>query len=254
MCRWLSYLGRPIYLEDLIYKPDHSLIDQSLNAMEAKVPTNGDGFGIGWYTERDEPGLYREVLPAWNDLNLRSLSHQIASGLFFAHVRASTGTETIRSNCHPFAHKNWMFMHNGQIGEYARVRRALEALIPDEFYGYRAGTTDSEILFFLLMANGAGDDVATAIRRTLNQVEKVMWAAGITQPLRCTAALSDGDRLVALRYASDDKPPSLYFCRDGDRTIVVSEPIDSNDETWQAVPPNHYLEAVVGAEPLVEAV
>ncbi len=253
MCRWLSYMGVPIYLEDLIYKPDHSLIQQSLNAIEAKVPTNGDGFGIGWYTERDEPGLYREVLPAWNDLNLRSLSHQIRSGLFFAHVRASTGTETVRSNCHPFAYRNWLFMHNGQIGDYGRVRRTLETMIPDGFYDFRAGSTDSEVLFLLMMANGAEDDACGALRQTLTQVEEAMQSAAITLPLRCTAALSDGNRLIALRYASDDKPPSLYYCWEGDRTMVVSEPIDSNTAAWRAVPPNHLLEVTGGQEPSVWA-
>src|SRR3546814_4705843 len=67
MCRWLAYTGAPVFLDELICKPTHSLVEQSLCATEAKSPTNGDGFGIGWYGERPEPGLYREVLPAWND-------------------------------------------------------------------------------------------------------------------------------------------------------------------------------------------
>ena len=123
MCRWLTYTGRPVYLECLLYEPVNSLIQQSLHARKARVPTNGDGFGFGWYGEREVPGLYRETLPAWNDPNLKSLAHQISSRMFFAHVRASTGTATSRANCHPFAHGRWMFMHNGQIGGYEKVRR-----------------------------------------------------------------------------------------------------------------------------------
>src|SRR3546814_8953456 len=76
MCRWLAYTGAPVFLDELICKPTHSLVEQSLCATEAKSPTNGDGFGIGWYGERPEPGLYREVLPAWNDPNLRNLAYQ----------------------------------------------------------------------------------------------------------------------------------------------------------------------------------
>src|SRR5215207_3339612 len=55
---------------------------------EAKTGTNGDGFGLGWYGERPEPGLFRDIRPAWSDENLKSLSVQVRSPLFFAHVWA----------------------------------------------------------------------------------------------------------------------------------------------------------------------
>ena len=241
MCRWITYFGEPIYLEDLVYKPGHSLIEQSLHAEEAKVPTNGDGFGIGWYGERDVPGVYREVLPAWNDHNLQSLSRQIRAGLFFAHVRASTGTETIRPNCHPFSHDRWLFMHNGQIGGYRTLRRQLENLIPDEFYQHRRGTTDSELIFYMLLANGLDHDPVEAFSATIGQIENIMAAKKSRSPFRCTAALSDGQTVYTIRYASDDNPPSLYHSSGEDRCIVVSEPLDLPDCDWQPVPANHML-------------
>ena len=77
MCRWLSYSGAPIFLEKLLFEPEFSLIAQSLHARKAVVATNGDGFGVGWYGERPIPGLYRDILPAWADPNLKSLAHQI---------------------------------------------------------------------------------------------------------------------------------------------------------------------------------
>jgi predicted glutamine amidotransferase len=70
MCRLAAYLGEPLFLEELIAKPRHSLMHQSLRAEEAKVQTNGDGFGIGWYGDREEPGVYRDATPAWSDDNL----------------------------------------------------------------------------------------------------------------------------------------------------------------------------------------
>ena len=76
MCRWLAYNGPPIYLDAILFKPENSLIRQSLRALRSKSVTNGDGFGIGWYGTRREPGLFRDTLPAWNDENLRSLSEQ----------------------------------------------------------------------------------------------------------------------------------------------------------------------------------
>src|SRR5262245_2974712 len=144
MCRWIAYKGETIPLEQYVTAPAHSLIVQSVRALESTASTNGDGFGLGWYGEHPEPGLYREVRPAWSDENLRYLCRHIHSHLYFAHVRASTGTPITRPNCHPFACGRWMFMHNGVIGNWSRLRRKVEALIPDEVYGSRIGTTDSE--------------------------------------------------------------------------------------------------------------
>jgi len=241
MCRWLAYAGAPVYMESLVTQLSHSLIDQSQNAIEAKARINGDGFGLGWYDSRPEPGLFREVLPAWNDSNLRSLAAQIRSPLFFAHVRASTGTESIRPNCHPFAYGRWLFMHNGQLGGYDRLRRRIEALVPDAYYAYRVGTTDSELLFLLLLAQGLERDPIGAIGRMLAQVEAEMRAAAVTQPLRFTAAVSDGAHLYAIRYASDDRPPSLYLQQQDAGFVVVSEPLESGDADWQIVPPDQVL-------------
>ena len=241
MCRWLTYFGDPIHLEELIYEPDHSLVAQSRHAEKAKVSTNGDGFGIGWYQDRKFPGVYREVLPAWNDRNLRSLSQQIKARLFFAHVRASTGTETIRPNCHPFSYGRWLFMHNGQIGGYARVRRRLEALIPDQYYEHRRGTTDSELIFMLLLANELDSDPALAIGRMIEQIETATAVEGTAAPLRLTAALTDGQKIFAIRYASDHRPPSLFYRRDSSGFTIVSEPLDMTVGTWKLLPPNHML-------------
>ena len=88
MCRWLAYCGSPIHLDSLILELENSLINQSRHALQSAAVTNGDGFGIGWYGDRPEPGLFRDFQPAWNDENLRSISSQIRSGLFFAHVRS----------------------------------------------------------------------------------------------------------------------------------------------------------------------
>ena len=110
MCRLAAYLGAPLFLEELIAKPRHSLMRQSLRAEEAKAVTNGDGFGIGWYGERAEPGVYREVMPAWSDDNLLALSQTLCSRLFFAHVRAATAGGIARQNCHPFRFGRYLYI------------------------------------------------------------------------------------------------------------------------------------------------
>jgi predicted glutamine amidotransferase len=246
MCRWLSYLGPETYLDRLLFEPKYSLVQQSLAARKSVCATQGDGFGLGWYGDHADPGLYREALPAWNDRNLRSLARQLKARLFFAHVRASTGTDTARSNCHPFAHDKWLFMHNGQIGGYDRLRRRLEARIPDALYPFRAGTTDSETAFYLLFRHEIERDPIGALRAVLGEIEDERAGAGIDEPLRFTAALSDGARIVAVRYASDDKPPSLYWRQDGDAVVVVSEPLDGEAQSWNRVPPNHFLVSAPG--------
>jgi predicted glutamine amidotransferase len=243
MCRWLAYKGDPTYLENLISTPSHSLIAQSLRADEAKSPTNGDGFGVGWYGERETPGLYREIRPAWSDENLRSLCAQVRARLFFAHVRASTGTAIARANCHPFAHGRFMFMHNGQVGNYAAVKRAMEMLIPDTLYAQRVGTTDSEALFLAAIASGIESDPILAFARTLNNIMALMQKAGATEALRFTSALSDGTNLYAFRWASDHRAPSLYYRETAASLVVVSEPLDSERGCWKEVPQGFALVA-----------
>ena len=106
MCRWLAYSGTPVLLEELLYKPAHSLIDQSLHSRLGVETTNGDGFGVGWYGEGETPAVFKSVEPAWNDRNLHELARSVRSGLVFAHIRASTGTPVQQTNCHPFRHGN----------------------------------------------------------------------------------------------------------------------------------------------------
>lgn len=251
MCRFLAYRGEPILLETLVAAPCHSLIHQSLHAAEGKTETNGDGFGIGWYGEREEPGLYRELRPAWSDENLRSLCAQVRSSMFFAHVRAATGTATTRANCHPFAAGRFLFMHNGQVGSFQGVRRRIEALIPDEFYPLRAGTTDSEAIFLAALGRGLQRDPVAALAATLAEVKEITRLMGMEAPLRFTAALTDGASLWAFRWACDGKPPSLYYRGRPGGLVVVSEPIDDQRGDWREVPIGACLLAQGNAPPVI---
>ena len=115
MCRWLAYSGSPVLLEELLYTPKHSLIDQSLHSTMGAETTNGDGFGVGWYGAQETPGTFHSTEPIWNDRNMRNLAAHLESGLVFAHIRASSGTPVQLTNCHPFRHGRWLWMHNGVI-------------------------------------------------------------------------------------------------------------------------------------------
>ncbi len=246
MCRLLAYSGEPIFLEELICKPEHSLVRQSMRADEAKVTTNGDGFGIGWYTglnDRPEPGVYREVTPAWSDENLLALCAAVRSPLFFAHVRATTGTSVARHNCHPFRYGKYLFIHNGQIGDYQKVRRQLESSLPDELYATRKGATDSELMFLLAIAQlNRANNVVAAVESMLSNVCEAMAEKSVTAPLRFAAAISDGEKIYAFRFSTDDKPPTLYVNRCEGGTIVASEPLQDRAcpkcPEWTAVKAN----------------
>ncbi|MGB3148029.1 MAG: class II glutamine amidotransferase [Paracoccaceae bacterium] len=231
MCRWAAYIGTPVFLEDIVSLPGHSLVRQSLEATECKSAINADGFGLAWYGERAEPGQFRDILPAWSDPNLATITRQVRSPLFLAHVRASTGTATSRNNCHPFVVGKWSFMHNGQIGGYDGFRRDAEMLIPDRLYMHRKGATDSEALFLIALGEGLADDPKGALERATARLSALSRAKGAAPHVRMTAAFSDGKRLYAVRYASDELAPTLYHRWSDSRGghAVVSEPLETGE-------------------------
>ena len=233
MCRLVAYAGPPVFLDQLLIEPPASLVSQSLAARESKTVVNGDGCGIGWYDARPEPGLYRGVLPAWSDANLASLCTQIQARLFFAHVRSATFGEVATANCPPFAAGRHLFMHNGQIGDYGRVRRGIDALIDDAHFPLRRGSSDSEAVFLAALGRGLDTDPVAAFDSVLTDV---MLQTGCAKPLRFAAVHSDGDGLHAYRWASDLHPPTLYWRRMGAGVVVASEPFDAMPDAWTEVP------------------
>ncbi len=257
MCRWLAYSGSPIRLEELLVKRDRSLIDQSLHSREGATPTNGDGFGVGWYEEGEPPRVYRSTHPAWNDRNLKELAAGISSPLFFAHIRASTGTAIQETNTHPFRYGQWLWMHNGLIREFPRLRRELVLAIDDSLFDSLEGTTDSETMFYLALTFGLQDDPVAAVERMVGFVEDAGRRHGVEQPIQMTIATTDGGSVYAFRYSSEGDSRSLYFSTRMDALkalhpglgelaglsdetrIVVSEPLGDLEGAWNAVPEAH---------------
>lgn len=257
MCRWLAYTGAPILIEDLLYKPKNSLIDQSMSSKSAETPTNGDGFGVGWYSSRPAPGLYRSIRPAWNDFNLRDLAAQIESNLFLAHVRATSLATVQETNCHPFRYKNWLFVHNGEVHGIELFRKTLISAISDELFPFILGTTDSEVMFYLALSFGLESDPPGALARMAGFIEHVARSKDVPESLWMTLGVSDGKALYAVRYASDGKAPTLYHSRDLEDVLlylpdlrgklspatrlVVSEPTGRAPEVWVEIPQSSYV-------------
>src|SRR5689334_16327106 len=149
MCRWMAWHGQSVPIDELLFKTQHGLIDQSLHSKLGAETTNGDGFGVGWYGDGNGPGIYRSVQPAWGDANLRHLAAHIQTPLFLAHIRAAIGSPVQETNCHPFRHERWLFVHNGFIAGFRDLRRDLMFAVAPELYPDVMGSTDSEVLLHL---------------------------------------------------------------------------------------------------------
>src|SRR5262245_30047238 len=115
MCRFLAYRGEPVLLHDLLYRPAHSIVEQSCRARDQEEPLNPDGFGIGWYVPELSPcpAVVRSLLPAWSNDSLKSLARLTRSGAVFP--PAGTPTEAAapaEANCPPFPSGPLLWMHN----------------------------------------------------------------------------------------------------------------------------------------------
>ena len=258
MCRWLAYTGSPVVLTEVLYTPVHSLIDQSLHSRLGAETTNGDGFGIGWYDTGPVPGVFRSIEPAWNDQNLHELAGHIRSPLFFAHIRAAIGSAVQQTNCHPFRHGRWLFMHNGFIDGFAKMKRDLVLAIDPSLFPQIMGTTDTEVLFHLALTFGLDDDPPQALARAIGLVEAHGHAQNVDYPFQGTIATTNGDSLWVFRYSSQGRSRSLFFTRDvptlreqypdreilrevsDDTRLVVSEPIGDLPGAWIEMPEASY--------------
>ncbi|MFL5868772.1 MAG: class II glutamine amidotransferase [Thermoleophilaceae bacterium] len=256
MCRWNAYFGEPLLLDELLYRTQHGLIDESLHSRMGAETTNGDGFGLGWYVDgkRDSPARYRSINPAWNDANLRDLAAHIESPLFFAHIRAAVGSPVQQTNCHPFRHGRWLFVHNGLLGGFHDVRRDLLLAVDPSLFDGIAGSADSELLFYLALTFGLEDDPLGALERAIGLVETAGESHGIDQPFQGTVGFSDGEQLWAVRYSSRQDSRTLFVSQDvsalrelhpgnprlqglsDEVRLIVSEPLGDLSGAWLEVP------------------
>jgi predicted glutamine amidotransferase len=254
MCRWLAYSGAPILLQEVLYQGPNSLVNQSLHSRLGAEPTNGDGFGVGWYGAPDTPGMYHSTEPAWNDRNLRELAGHISSPLFFTHIRAAIGSAVQETNCHPFRHERWLFMHNGYINEFPRIKRDLILSIDPSLYPELQGQADTEVLFFLALTLGLEDDPPAAVERAIGLVEAVAGRHGVPNAFQGTVATTDGENIWAFRYSTERKSRSLFYTTDiptlrtlypdrqlfqevsDNARLIVSEPLGDVAGVWNEVP------------------
>jgi predicted glutamine amidotransferase len=259
VCRWLAYSGSPVLIEALLYRPEHSLIDQSRHARMGVDTTNGDGFGVGWYDSAGQaPAVFHSIEPAWNDRNLREVASHVRSPLFLAHIRASTGTAVQQTNCHPFRHGKWLWVHNGLVRDFHLLKRDLALAVDESLYPSIEGSTDSETLFYLALTFGLEDDPPAAVERMVGFVEEMGRRRGVEHPIQMTIGTSDGKSVWAFRYSSERDSRTLFYSTDvrtvrelhpelailqavsDESRIIVSEPLGDLRGAWNEVPESSY--------------
>ena len=265
----MAYKGTPILIDDLLYKPKNSLVNQSLHAREIEEPLNGDGFGVGWYVPEVsvEPINFVSVNPAWSNRNLRSMATKIKTDCMVAHVRAASVGEVSESNCHPFQYNNLLMAHNGGIEEFGKVKRKIREPLSDNLYNWIKGQTDSEHIFAYLLNHLltnhktiGTDEVADSFEHTFTFVKKLMAETGIKEAAYLNMVLTNGLFIVATRWVSDPKEEALtmyhsegsrYVIEDGitrleapedddHAVLVVSEKLTDGPE-WTLIPNNHLV-------------
>jgi glutamine amidotransferase len=250
----MAWHGQPVLIKELLFDSPHGIVDQSLHSRMGAETTNGDGFGMGWYGGGDGPAVYHSVAPAWSDANLRELASHVEAPLFMAHVRAAIGSPVQQTNCHPFRHGNWLFVHNGYIAEMAKIRRDLMLALDPELFADVQGSTDTEVVFHLALTNGLEQDPIAALERTVGQIEAVAEEHGITGAVQATFGVSNGTDLWAVRYATIDRPRTLFASGEveaiqrlypdnerfqratADDRVIVSEPFSDLPGVWHEIP------------------
>lgn len=256
-------------LDTLLIQPVHSILKQSYDSRERKEPLNGDGFGIGWYDYRIDhlPAVFKEITPAWSNQNLLEISGKLISGSVFAHVRAATdGLDVNEFNCHPFKSGHYLWMHNGRINGFHKIKRKMLDHIKDEYFNRIKGNTDSEYTFavFLSILDGLDEDLALLTRLELALLTTIETIHNLTISFEgystLNFALTDGCRFLFSRFTDNHSklPPTLYFTRGSELVIdnghmhikdpqgnqfymVASEAVDFQNDLWRAIPPNHIL-------------
>lgn len=254
MCRWMAWLGQPVLIEELLFKSQHGIVEQSLHSRLGAEPTNGDGFGLGWYGAGEGPAVYHSVAPAWGDANLRELAAHVESPLFLAHVRAAIGSPVQETNCHPFRHGKWLFVHNGFIADFRTLRRDLMLAIEPDLFAEVQGSTDTEVIFHVALTFGLEHDPIDALERTVGFIEATARRRGVAEAVQASFGASDGTDLWAVRYASGGRARSLFASSDidavwqlypdnprfqrltADDRLIVSEPFSDLPGVWREIP------------------
>ncbi|MDP2312414.1 MAG: class II glutamine amidotransferase [Pseudomonadota bacterium] len=269
MCRLFGFRS------SVVSRAHRSLIEAE-NALEEQARHHQDGWGIGYFHGGDAYVLKSQEGAAGND-SFRRASSRLASQTFVVHVRRATVGGVGPYNIHPFRHGRWLFAHNGTLHGFDRLRERLIKRIPGPMRDRVLGTTDTEMLFFYLLASlqdggvascgsgvTCGQRVGDALQEAMDDLYRATLAADVPPPI-ANFILTNGSVFVANRSGRDlFMATQKDHCRDfatcpaeklcmrptrpppgeGDsrvnHLIVASERIGDEDR-WESVPEGHMV-------------
>lgn len=238
----------------VVFGGDHTLVRQSWDSKEMGHGIhNADGYGVAWYHE-GRPARIREARPIWHDPELEDVLWCVRSTCALALVRsASPGIPLDRGEVAPLKFDRWSFALNGYVRNFhSHAMRRLRSTLPDELYAQIRGTSDTETLFLLAVAEvWKGASLGMALARVGER------ACSLGPNSKLNMILADGENLAVSRTSNVDETNSLYVAYRGSLapggTLIASERLyDSTD--WRSVPPHSVVEVPGAAPPLIEEI
>ena len=244
MCRLLAYVGEPTPAGPLVFGGEHSLYEQSWKPRELLSGSiNADGYGIVWYRE-GRPGRITSERPIWHDDDLEQTLATIESRCFVSALRNATpGLPVDRSGLLPMVRDRWSFVLNGFVPNFRRLHmRALRAELPDGLYGVLRGSSDSETLFLLTLAEL--ERGATMVEALAATAERVVARLG-GEEAQLNMVLSDGERIAAIRTGTVLMTNSLYVAKRAPFApggIVLASEAPEPGAAWSPVDGHSWIE------------
>ena len=218
MCRAMMYSGRSVLLDDLLFKPSHSLIQQTLNPKELDLLNLG-GFGLtAWDPssfEPEQPFEYRSMSLPLFDRNLKSIAEKVRTSCMLAHVRGvpyGVTSDLGEANLHPFRYGKfaWIMAHNGALSGFQGMRHEMIKHMSPGVVRHLSGNTDSEAIYALVMSQLSNPQtdrepakLVDALTRALRIVRQIRKAAGEQLSSSLNLFFTNGVDCVALRFVFD---------------------------------------------------
>ena len=219
MCRLVAYLGEQVILDEVLFQPDSSIVEQAVHPQLLSA-MNLAGFGVVAWDDQspsaDLPWTYRTAGLPFFDRNLRALSRKARATATLGHVRGvllSDREVVNEQNVHPFRYEGVpiALAMNGDLDRFAEMRVDVARLVAPEFARLVEGTTDSEWLYALILSHMENpyapaadpEELAAAVGKALRQVREVRERRGFERQSAVNLVVSDGRCLVATRFAFD---------------------------------------------------
>lgn len=174
------------------------------SAPKSEQPT---GWGLGFYQGGEV--LHKKRPQLQGELDWGQVAKDVVSDCVVMHLRQPTVGDFRTQNTHPFRMRRWLFAHSGTIGRFEAVAEPMRASLPDFLARNIRGTTDSELLFHVVLSflHDAGQldandvdqaAVLTALRSAVALVDRL--CAEVRGPeSTLNLVLTNGRSMFALR-------------------------------------------------------